>query len=340
MQINARNLNAKVIEDEIKEFGVEYVYISEHLECRPTHFDWQGTIVKSSEIYQNPINYGDVAGLCGINCRHYFEPYYGNKKGGELKKYSKDECNKAYELSQRQRYNERQIRRWKRELELSKESGDVELCNKASKKVKEWQNINKNFTKANSLKRKYTNEYVKNNKMLFVDDTKNWLSDVPNNNPISETNEYEIIDKNGNIIVYNESNAKFDTKDITEVERTVAKTIQKKTGKSVSLIHRINEPEEIKVPDLKLDNKYFDIKSIRKSKTEKSKMNKVYHAVDDGKKQANNFVINLLGYKECDLTNEETIEQIKRLYSNKFYDWVDCIILIGKDDLFKVYKKK
>ncbi len=151
----SNNINMEVA----NELQCEYIKISEHLACRPNHFPWQGTIIKREDLIE-VTHYGEVDGLGGINCKHYFEPYYGDKKGNELKKYTQEETAKAYKLSQHQRYLERGTRKWKRKAEMFKSSEDLELYSKAKYKTKEWQLRTKEFTEQNNLKRDFTREYV------------------------------------------------------------------------------------------------------------------------------------------------------------------------------------
>ena len=154
-----RSLSNSINKTVVEELECEWVYLSEHLRCRPTHFDWQGTIIKYQDLI-DVTHYGEVDGLAGINCAHYFEPYFGNARGDDLKTISKEEATKQYNLSQQQRYLERGIRKWKRKVEMFKINGDNEAFLKSKDKVKEWQNRLSNFTKENSLRRKHDREYV------------------------------------------------------------------------------------------------------------------------------------------------------------------------------------
>lgn len=149
------------------ELDCEYLYLSEHVKCRPDHFDWQGTIIKKENLV--PItDYGSITGLAGINCAHYFEPYFGDARGNDLKKISKEEATKQYELSQKQRYLERGVRKWKRKANMFKANGNKDAYGKSIRKVNEWQNELKGFTEANHLKREYSREYVSNYKEVSV----------------------------------------------------------------------------------------------------------------------------------------------------------------------------
>ena len=154
-----RTLSNDINKTTIEELECEWVYLSEHLRCRPTHFDWQGTIIKYEDLV-DVTNYGDVAGLGGINCAHYFEPYFGDARGDELKSISKEDALEQYHLSQEQRYLERGIRKWKRKAEVWKSSDNIDQYNKCTDKVREWQSRLKNFTEEHNLRRDYTREYV------------------------------------------------------------------------------------------------------------------------------------------------------------------------------------
>ena len=153
-----RQLNARVRMEEVNELGVEKVKISEHIDCRPTHFDWQGTIIPSDKLVE-VTDYGSVTGLCGINCRHYFMPYFGDKDGDDLKKFTKEECEEAYKISQKQRYLERGKKKKKNQKEMFKANGDEDEEKYANKKIKLWVNRIDKFTKDNDLQRDYDREF-------------------------------------------------------------------------------------------------------------------------------------------------------------------------------------
>lgn len=154
-----RQLNSRVTMESIQELGVKRILLSEHLDCRPTHFDWQGTIINVEDIVEIT-GYGEVTGLCGINCRHYFLPYFGDKEGNDLKKYNKSECEEAYKISQKQRYLERGIRKWKNAKEMYKTNDDKEAYRYANKKVNLWSDRLDTYTKENNLLRDFEREYI------------------------------------------------------------------------------------------------------------------------------------------------------------------------------------
>lgn len=154
-----RGTNADLTMELLDELQPEYVYLSEHIDCRPTHFDWQGTVIKRSDLGLDPVNYGAVDGLCGINCRHYFEPYFGDPKDVK-KKYSKEECAEQYKLTQKQRYYERGVRAWQRQEAIAKGLDDPKAIKHTKYKLNFWRKRLNNFCEDNGLRRDFTREYI------------------------------------------------------------------------------------------------------------------------------------------------------------------------------------
>ena len=108
-----------------EDMGCNLVETSSHAGARPTHAVWQGQVFcisghhpKYKDFYSET-GYGDGDGLCGWNCYHSFFPFF---EGLSEQSFSRDPSADAgrdndedYELSQKQRYYERQIREAKRE---------------------------------------------------------------------------------------------------------------------------------------------------------------------------------------------------------------------------------
>lgn len=67
--------------------------------------------------------YGDILGLCGVNCRHSFYPYHPDLQDYTDDRPNLEENEKIYRLEQRARAMERAIRKTKRELAGFKASG-------------------------------------------------------------------------------------------------------------------------------------------------------------------------------------------------------------------------
>lgn len=125
-----------------EEYGTDLVQVSAHFGARPDHALWQGKVysisgnTKGYKKLSDATGYGTAGGLCGVNCRHTFFPYFAG--------YSKDieedeiaglrENKEQYENQQNQRAYERKIRQLKRQIEASKITGDDNLSALKSKK--------------------------------------------------------------------------------------------------------------------------------------------------------------------------------------------------------------
>lgn len=123
---------SKISLENCKKLGAEYVVVTAHMGARVSddnpvanHMGWQGKVYKiegSTDRYGNleactgfPKN---PLGLCGYNCRHNFYPYFlGDENPYEDIAKKVDENREIYELNQKQRYMERNIRAVKRKLQ-------------------------------------------------------------------------------------------------------------------------------------------------------------------------------------------------------------------------------
>lgn len=106
----------------------DVVLVSAHLGARygdggenpGNHFWWQGKFYSRTgetpdlPLFVESTGYGTGEGLCGWNCRHSFGP--GDTDHNPYKDFDAEENKKAYDLSQKQRAQERRIRRTKTKL--------------------------------------------------------------------------------------------------------------------------------------------------------------------------------------------------------------------------------
>ena len=113
--------------------------------------------------------YGTGGGLCGYNCRHTFTPFNPKTMTNNLKKYGLEENEDMYLNHQKQRYFERNIRRYKRRLETIKNA-----LNKATGDEKG--KLTKEYLHNKLLVNKWTGNYIafskKNNLRAQMDRTK------------------------------------------------------------------------------------------------------------------------------------------------------------------------
>lgn len=144
----------KITEMNADQLGAEYYETSAHPGARPSHAAWQGRVFKivgATREYPNfeeSTGYGTAGGLCGINCRHSFYPFF---PGLSDRAYSSDklawyrthtvqyngEDYTDYEASQIQRAMERSIRESKRRAIAAKAAEDGATDEETKKHLKE-----------------------------------------------------------------------------------------------------------------------------------------------------------------------------------------------------------
>lgn len=111
------------------EMDIDLVITSSHLGARPSHQVWQGQIFSRTGTkypdFVTETGYGTVTGLCGVNCRHSFSPYFEGMNN-PFEQYDSEENLEQYKNEQRQRLLERRIRQTKRRVMSKKEA--VESC--------------------------------------------------------------------------------------------------------------------------------------------------------------------------------------------------------------------
>lgn len=162
------------------ELGCDLVEVTAHAGARTgvgaaDHAGWQGKIYSRSGTHQKypslaeKTGYGTGPGLGGWNCRHdmfpFFEgisePTYTKEELAELNAPKYEYNGKRLteeETNSRQRYIERQIRRWRREEAAMKAAGLD--SSQAASKLHQWLDTQKDFLEQTGLKRQFDREWV------------------------------------------------------------------------------------------------------------------------------------------------------------------------------------
>lgn len=170
----------KLQEARADEMGCDLVEVTAHAGARvgvgaSNHAEWQGKVYSRSGTHtQYPsfiekTGYGTGPGLGGWNCRHSFFPFFEGVSEPAYTSAELEELNAPkyeyngqklteYEAAQRQRYIERQIRRWKRENAAMKAAGMD--TSESTAKLKKWQGVQRDFLDQTGLKRQYDRERV------------------------------------------------------------------------------------------------------------------------------------------------------------------------------------
>lgn len=144
----ARNLRTAVAQtagdivlESAKARGIDCVLVSAHLGARPTHEVWQGKVYslkgktdKYDDFYE-ATGYGTVDGLCGVNCRHTFTAWIEGMKN-PFEDVDPQKSRRRYDIEQRMRYMERQIRAQRRKLAAAQGTGDQEVIAEEKAKLR------------------------------------------------------------------------------------------------------------------------------------------------------------------------------------------------------------
>ena len=138
------------------EWGSELIQISVHAGARPGCEPYAGgvfSITGESDKWpslERDTTYGEPDGIFGINCRHFSWPWFEGLNEeilpAEKERLSSShgmDNERIFELSQEQRYNERQIRAWKRRAAIQEKAGLDP--GKATQKIKYWQKRQRDF---------------------------------------------------------------------------------------------------------------------------------------------------------------------------------------------------
>lgn len=126
IRTGASQATAEITMARMEEMNWDIILVSSHLGARVTgkedftnHYWWQGKFYsKSGQDKRFPpfsvCGFGHVQGIHGANCRHHIGP--GDGEHNPFREFDSKENQKAYELSQKQRAMERQIRKSKEEV--------------------------------------------------------------------------------------------------------------------------------------------------------------------------------------------------------------------------------
>lgn len=143
------------------ELETDLVEVTSHADSRQSHAKWQGGVYSISGNHPkykglvSETRYGYVDGLAGANCRHSFHAFVPGISERLPKETHSPE---TYEQEQESRYNERNIRHWKRRAATLEAGGQD--ATKAREKVKVWQQKQREHIAKTGLTREYVRERI------------------------------------------------------------------------------------------------------------------------------------------------------------------------------------
>ena len=155
------------------ELGCDLVETTAHIGARPEHAAWQGEVfsISGTNPKYRPFSVcelGTITGLCGINCRHSYYPYFEGTET-HYTQADLDEMEKQtvtyngqkmtrYEGEEKLRGIERNIRHYKRRA-LTQEAAGIDNT-AAREKIGEWQAKARDFTKQTGIERDTAREFI------------------------------------------------------------------------------------------------------------------------------------------------------------------------------------
>lgn len=166
---------AKLSLSRADDMDCDLVEVTAHHGARPSHQVWQGKVYSRSgrsakyPDFVSSTGYGSGSGLCGWNCRHNFFPFFEGLSRSAypeevLRRYENQtvtyngEKLSYYDATQKQRYLERQVRRWKREYLMLDAAGQD--TTQAAVKLNDWRRSLDDFLGQTGLDRQSSREMV------------------------------------------------------------------------------------------------------------------------------------------------------------------------------------
>lgn len=314
---------SKVMNGVLDDLDCDLVETTSHLGARPSHALWQGKVFSRSgkskkyPDFRKSTGYGTGEGLCGWHCRHMFFPFFEGLSSVSAKRYSMQENERVYKLEQKQRNNERMIRKYKRESTIRSSGGLDNAKQKNFATV--WSKRNDTLIKSNSdvLKRNYANELLAKNYKPAI---------KPISKIVSIKDEFirNGTPGNGNINYHKDFIARKDNVD----ERTISKWIVENFGGDIELLP---EYRNQKNPDYLWNGKFWDLKSPEGNKN-------ITKLIQKGIAQIENSPGGIiLNYKFEDYDIDLTKKVIEERMKNKKFKII--IILKSNDKIIDIIKR-
>lgn len=161
----------------------------------------------------------------------------------------------------------------------------------------------------------------------YIDMTHSILKNNPKQYDISEQQYF--IDNNGN--KYNVDGKSIKIK-ASEKERQVANVLGKIYGGNVKLVPVVLNPQGVKTPDYLVNGEKFDLKEPKGNSA-----TTIYDLFKNKSKQADNFIIDI---HKSDMTKLDSIKQAEEVFHSKHRKWINRIILMKDNEIFKILKRR
>lgn len=165
MRSTTNNMVNEMQDTRFNEYGIELIEVTSKAGARPKCAPYQGRIFSLKPnhprySYIGNTSMGQPDGLFGINCGHDKFPFVEGFSEQTYKPYPKEENDRIYKESQRQRAIERGIRKAKTRLRMMEEIGDKKGIEQAKKLIRNRQATMREFIKDTGRTRRYGREQI------------------------------------------------------------------------------------------------------------------------------------------------------------------------------------
>jgi len=119
--------------------GVRHVEVSAHVGARPSHAEWQGQVYGYPEPFTSICGYGAVDGIYGVHCGHSAAPFLPEiMEPTDYSEVLSRDAERDYELSQRQRLCERNVREYAGRAEVYRAAGETDAARRYEGLAAKW----------------------------------------------------------------------------------------------------------------------------------------------------------------------------------------------------------
>lgn len=368
---NTQNTINHIQDERIKLAGGNYIEVSSHIGARPLCSEDQGHIFSLNndtkpieDLDGNKIEVrawsssscGEPAGIFGINCghsRYMFVPGLSVKRDVDFTKKENDE---AYIEKQQQRLYERTIRHKKREIKNLEEMGAEDTYIRRKKdqlrgytkqyvdfldetgrtriRANEWIGSSslseKSKDKSDKAYQKWKAKEDKKKQDTGLIGLENIILDkVDTTKTAIKLDIGQVFDYKGNKYIVDNKNVKNEFK---PKELEFANWLSQRIKQEITLNPKINNPEGIKVPDLKIGSEYYDMKIITGGSNQV-----IYHNVYKKNEQAENF---LFEATKSPLSMELLRKQANSVFERKDTGYVNKIGIKKGENFILLENKK
>jgi len=347
------------------QMGADLMELTAHEGARPSHAEWQGQIVSLSGrpgyLSLEDIGFGDVAGFKGANCRHDWNPWFEGMprtwtpealaKLNEPKYEWNGKKLTEAEARDIQRYNERQIRKWKRVYAAQKAAGQD--TSEAAAKISEWNKRQGDFLRATGFKRRQSREEIAGfglketreaSKDVIVtntpkkpesptygynDVTREWLDKAtPNSHEVRDLRGFV---QDGQVYIVDGKNVKLDYDDH---EKEIAELLESKLGGDIRMMPKVSgDFKNVRTPDYLFRGERFDLKTMSRSTSK----NAVYNRLSESQNQADNFVLDIT---QNPLGTEEIMRQAENVFTSYHLRGVQRLIIVEQNEITRILERK